>query len=381
VSTKAQTLVSPVAFAEHRLRAFEATGADRDNVPAFISSPSMMGLFASLNLRNERDFLQVNQFDLMRLEEKNGKKTFPVSDTYGQRIFFARHFSLPEKQIEIVQQIRMMMRAALRMGRPVHVFRGLPTQQNAFFHIDAAPDVIRRAIGGNSLRIEQIRPAIEVLQVIEDLADMGGAGLELALRYADPETRFAAACEGIVAFERLSEDKQKSKAWLRSRLLDVTRDEEISMSQNDNVIIDFARAMTAIQEAPRRDSSNSIKTLGMRVALDAVEDTLNEVHQAGRESLIAGIAGQLQNEFERAGRVQWIGKVHGNPFPVHKAMEAAEIFVDAVWMKAFSGKAPASKARRIAMAIYQVAFENEHRLKFEARKSAEAEITDIETIK
>lgn len=380
-SPKAQTLVSPVAVAEHRLRTLEGVGVGFGSVPAFISSPSMMGLFASLNLRNERDFLQINQFDLMRLEEKNGKMTFPVSDIYGHRIFFARHFSLPEKQLEIAQQIRMMMRAALRMGRPVHVFRGLPTPQNAFFHIDAAPDVIRRAIGGNSLRIEQIQPAIEILQVIEDLADMGGAGLELAFRYADPETRFTAACEGIVAFERLSDDKKKQKASLRWLLLEVTRDEEISMSQNDNVIIDFARAMATIQEAPRRDASNSIKTLGMRVALEAVEDSVNEVHQTGRESLIAGIAGKLQTEFERAGRVQWIGKSHGNPFPVRKAMEAAEIFVDKVWMEAFSGKAPASKARRIAMAIYQVAFENEHRLKFEARKAAEAVTSDIETIK
>ena len=340
----------------------------------------MMGLFASLNLRNDKDFMQINQYDLMRLEDKNGKKAWPVTDTYGQRIFFSRHFSMPEKQLDIIQQIRMMMRSALRMGRPVHVFRGLLTPQNAFFHIDAVPGVIRRAIGGNSLRIEQIRPALEILGITEELADLNGVGLEVAIRFADPETRFGAACEALVAMERLPEDKQKQKVSLRWKLQNTTRDEEIRMSQNDNVIISFARAMTAIQESPRRDASNSIKTMGMRVALEAVDECVNEIHQPGRESMIAGIAGKMQLEFERAGRVNWIGKPHGNPFPVQKAVAAATVFVDDVWTTAFSGRSPASKARRIAMAIYQISFENEHRARFDARReeASGAELTETD---
>lgn len=376
-SAKSQTLVSPIAQAEHRLRTLQGKGAGFDKVPAFISSPSMMGLFASLNLRNDRDFLQINQFDLMRLEEKNGKQAWPVTDTYGQRIFFARHFSLPEKQLEIIEQIRMMMRAALRMGRPVHVFRGLPTPQNAFFHIDAAPDVIRRAMGGNSLRIEQLRPAIEVLEMVEELCDINWIGLEVAMRFADPATRFGAACEAMVALERLADEKQKQKSGLRARLQAVTREKETAMTHNENAIISFAQAMAAIQEAPRRDASNSVKTMGIRVALEAVEECVNEVHQAGRDSLIAGIAGKMQLEFERAGRVNWIGRAHGNPFPVQKAMEAATTFVDQVWAHAFSGRSPASKARRIAFAIYQISFENEHRSKFDARRTAQAEADTV----
>lgn len=377
-SARSQTLVSPVAFAEHRLRTLEGNGIGFGTVPAFISSPSMMGLFASLNLRNDRDFLQINQFDLMRLEEKNGKKAWPVTDTFGQRIFFARHFSLPEKQLEIIQQIRMMLRSALRMGRPVHVFRGLPTPQTAFFHIDTVPDVIRRAIGGNSLRIEQIRPAIEVLETIEELADLSGIGLEVALRFADPETRFGAACEALVGLERLPDDKQKQKIGLRSRLQAATRRKELAMSQNENVIIAFAQSMAGIQEAPRRGASNNIKTLGMRIALEAVEECVNQIHQTGRESLIAGVAGKMQLEFERASRVNWIGRSYDNPFPMQKAMDAATLFVDEVWVRAFSGRSPASKARRIAMAVYQIAFENEHRSRFEARRAAQTDAAEAD---
>lgn len=370
-SSKSQTLVSPIALAEHRLRTIQGEGAGFGSIPAYISSPSSLGLFASLQLQNERSFLEINQFDLMRLEEKGGKRPVPVTDMYGQRIFFARHFALPARQIEIIQQIRMMMRSALRMGRPVHVFRGLPSPQNAFFHIDAAPDLIRRAIGGGSLRIEQLPDAIETLRLVEELADMNSVGPEVALRFADPETRFGAACEALVAIDRLPEDKQKQKVGLRWRLMNITRDKEIRMSQNENVLIAFARAMTGIQEAPRRDASNNVKTMGLRIALEAVEECHNEIHQTGRDSLIAAIAGKMQMDFERAGRVNWIGKPQGNPFPAHRAMEAATLFVDEVWPKAFSGRSPASKARRIATAIYQIAFENEHRRRFDERRANE----------
>jgi hypothetical protein len=375
-SSKSQTLVSPIAFAEHRLRTLQEEGAGFGSVPAHISSPSSLGLFASLQLRDERSFLEINQFDLMRLEEKGEKRPVPVTDMYGQRIFFARHFALPEKQIEIIQQIRMMMRSALRMGRPVHVFRGLPSPQNAFFHIDAAPDLIRRAIGGGSLRIEQIPDAIETLKLVEELADMNSVGPEVAMRFADPETRFGAACEALVAIDRLPEDKQKQKTGLRWRLTNITRDKEIRMSQNENVLIAFAQAMAGIQEAPRRDASNSVKTMGLRIALEAVEGCRNDIHQTGRESLIAAVAGMMQNEFERAGRVNWIGKPQGNPFPTRRATEAATLFVDEVWAKAFSGRSPASKARRIATAVYQIAFENEHRRRFDERRANEPATTE-----
>ncbi len=372
-STKSQTLVSPVAFAEHRLRTLQSEGVGFGTVPAYISSPSMMGLFASLNLQKDRDFLQINQFDLMRLEEKNGKKPWPVTDTYGHRIFFARHFSLPEKQIEIVAMIRMMLRSSLRMGRPVHVFRGLPVPNPAFFHIDAAPDVILRAIGGNSLRLEQIRPAIETLEIIEQLADINGIGLEVAMRFADPETRFAASCEALVGLTRLTEEKQKQTIGLRLRLQDITREMEATMSGTDDAIIAYALAMTGIQEAPRREASNSIKTTGMRLALEAIEGCINGVHQTSREAMIAAIVGKLQDEFERSTRLNWIGRGRGNPFPSVRANEVAALFVDRVWTEAFLRRAPASKTRRIAMAIYQVTFENEHRRQTEERFAARAE--------
>ena len=186
--------------------------------------------------------------------------------------------------------------------------------------------------------------------------------------------------EALVGFERLSDEKQKQEIGLRMKLQAATRERTLPMSNTENVIVAFAQAMAGIQEGPRRDTSNNVKTLGLRVALEAVEECVNEVHQSGRESMIAAVAGKMQLEFERSGRVNWIGRNHDNPFPSQRAYEAATLFVDEVWAKAFSGRSPASKARRIAMAIYQISFENEHRRRFEERKAAQAEAAEAETL-
>ncbi|MCG5508764.1 hypothetical protein [Ectothiorhodospira lacustris] len=357
-SSRSQTLVSPAAAAEHRLRTLMGEGRSGE-VPAYISSPTMMGLFASLNMKADADFLQINHYDLMRQEIKPGKTVWPEAQTYGQRIMFARHVTIPAKTEEVIALARMMMQSALRLSRPVHVFKGLPTPENAYVHFDFLPGAVERGIGGRSLRLEQIPDAIDRLRILEQMIAIPNLGLEVTLRYADPATRFAAACEALAVINRLPEDKQKQLAHLKMTLKSIVRSPDTPMTSTDNVLIDFARAMTRVQAAPSRNASNSERTLGLKVALDAIESCAGEIHQTGTETLIAAIAGGLENEFERSSRLAWRGKDKGLHFPRKAAFEAATLFVEKVWPIAFQSRPPASKARRIALAVYQVAFENE----------------------
>ncbi len=62
------------------------------------------------------------------------------------------------------------------------------------------------------MRLEQIPPAIELLRALEAMSETPNLGLELALRYADPTTRFAAACEALAVLNRLSDDKLNNSA-------------------------------------------------------------------------------------------------------------------------------------------------------------------------
>ncbi|WP_205619216.1 hypothetical protein [Neomegalonema perideroedes] len=355
--TKSQTLVSAPAAAEHRLRSLMSEGRGGGDVPAYVSTPTMMGLFASLNMEADQDFLQIDHYDLARLEAKPGKEVYPETQTYGQRVMFARHVSIPPKTADAVKLARMMMQAALRLGRPVHVFKGLPTPNNAYVHFDFLPGAIERGMGGASLRLEQLPDALRLLGLIEDMADAPNLGLELALRFADPATRFAAACEALAALNRLPEDKLKTSP-LPHPLRHFVRSPDIPMTKSDELLIDYARSMTRIQTAPKREASNSERSLGLRIALEAIDECA-EIGQIGPESFKAGIAGKLEEEFERSSRLAWRGKEKGLPFPRKAAMETATLFVERLWPEVFKNRQPAAKARRISLAIYQVAFDNE----------------------
>ncbi|NYS26392.1 hypothetical protein HUK65_15505 [Rhodobacteraceae bacterium 2376] len=357
-SSKSQTLVAAPAAAEHRLRSLLGEGRSGD-VPAYISTPTAMGLFATLNMAASQDFLQLDQYDLARLEVKPGKLVYPESQTFGQLLMFGRHVSIPTKTAESVKMARMMILAAQRMGRPVHVFRGLPEPQNAFVHFDFLPPAIERGLGGRSLRIEQLPGAARMLRVVEEMMETSNIGIEVALRFADPATRFGAACEALATINRMTEAAAARLTSLKITLQETARSRDIPMTETDNVIIDFARAMTRVQGAPRREASNAERTLGLRIALEALESCVKTINQNGTETIVAAIAGSLENEFDRSSRMAWRGKERGLLFPRKAAAEAATIFVEKVWPVAFKSRPPASKARRIAMAVYQVAFETE----------------------
>lgn len=375
--TKSQTLVSAPAAAEHRLRSLMGEGRGGGDIPAYVSTPTMMGLFASLNMEADQDFLQIDHYDLARLEAKPGKEVYPETQTYGQRVMFARHVSIPPKATEALKLARMMMQAALRLGRPVHVFKGLPTPSNAYVHFDFLPGAIERGLGGASLRLEQIPEALRLLGLIEEMAETPNLGLELALRFADPATRFAAACEALAALNRLPEDKLKTSP-LPPPLRHLVRSPDAPMTKSDELLIDYAKSMTRIQTAPKRDASNSELSLGLRVALEAIGECA-VIGQTGPESLKAAIAGKLEQEFERSSRLAWRGKDRGLPFPRRAAMETATLFVERIWPEVFQKRQPAAKARRISLAIYQVAFDTESwrprakPLDEEAREAAQAD--------
>ena len=359
--TVRQTLVSPPAAAEHRLRTIMREGRrGKEGTPAYVSSPSMMGLFASLNMKADDTDLHIDHYDLTRLETEAGKPVYPEAQTYGHRVFFARHASVPTKlivakgkEIGAITFARMMMQAALRLGRPVHVFKGSPTPNNAYVHFDFLPGAIVRGMGGASLRLEQVPDAIHLLDMVERIAKTPNISLEIVLRFADPETRFAAACEALVILNRLPEDKARQD--LSCRLRSFIRSPDTRMTKSDQILIDYARAMTRVQAPPKRDASNSELALGMRVALEAV-DQADLIGQTAPESLKLAIAGRLEEEFERSTRLAWRGRMHNIRFPRDAALEAATLFAERVWPDAFQSRPPAAKARRIALAIYQVAF-------------------------
>ena len=358
-----RTLVAPMAAAEHRLRALLAS-QPRGDMPVFVSSPTSAGLFASLSLSDGRGLDRYSLYDLVRVKPAPNKKVFLNEDAHEKRIAIGRHDAMPQRMVGsgtapgLISFVRIVIEAAMRSGRAIHVFRGLPTRTNAFVAFDFLTPQFADGIGGAELRLEQLPQASSFLGSIERIAETTGLGLEIALRVLDLETRFGAACETLVMIDRLEENTQRTLGPVRKFLLDIARDPTMQTNPHDSVIVEFASIMAYVQAAPRRGASNSERDLGMRVALTQTDEAAR-IGQTSRESLICAIAAGLENEFSRSSRLEWRGKKFDRQFPSRRAREAAEVFVERVWPHAFASAPPAGRARRVALAIYRTAFETE----------------------
>ena len=358
---RASTLVSAPIAAEYRLRALEM-GRTKGVVPVLVSSPGNAGLFASLKIRVTPSIDRYSLYDIMRLESKARQKLYIDYECYESRTTIGRYDALPQRMAGtgntpgLISFVKIVIDSAMRTGRAIHVFRGLPVQTNAFVAFDCLTNQLAQAIGGAELRLEQLPFASKILRQIESIIQTSGLGLDMALRIIDPVTRFGAACEALTIIDRLNEADRKRLGSLSSYLLQIARNQTMQTNPHDSVVVEFAKAIARIQAAPSRNSSNNEKILGMRIALTQIDDA-SRIGQTSKESLVAAIVTGLENEFERSGRLEWRGKKFNLPFPTRKAREAAEVFVDRVWPHAFDCRSPASRERRIATAIYRTAFE------------------------
>ena len=362
-SPKRETLVSPLALAEHRLRSIRVRRpSGQPDVPILISSPTSAGLFASLVYVHNDLPPEFSLFDALRTENrKPDKLVFRDVDNLSRRYRIGRYESLPnrmasrDRDIGIITFVKMVFETAQRIGRPIHVFRGLPRPEPGYVSFDFLPEHLVAALGGTSFRIEQLPSRIHLLRVIEEIASIAGMGLELAARIADPETRFAAACDAIMRIDRMDEGKANARSFLRHSLLNLLEDKETMSTESDNVIVRFAESMSHVQRAPIRSDGDTVPEMGLREALDAVE-AAGQLGQVSRDSLIHAVMGSLDKELARKNLFS--SKTTRKETTLESSLlAAAEIFVDDVWPKAFGNTSPPSRQRRIALAIYRISFE------------------------
>ena len=321
LSTKRQTLVSRVAEAEHRLRTIRNGGTtDRDDVPAYVSSPTSAGLFWSLRTSKgpQRD---LTLYDVVRAKREAGKTLLIEGDAAeaGTRDMIGRYAAVPAHLAKrgnvpgLLGFAAIVVDAALRAGRSIHVFRGLPRPSNAFVLIDCLPRPIERAFveqfGSPDLRLEDLPAASSLLRLAEEVADTSGLGPDVAMDLMSPRTRLAAGCVAVSVLERADADKTRA---LRARIRTLTRKSLMDASPDDP-ILSFARAMSRVQAAPRRGASGAELEFGLRAAVEAVAGA-HRIDHGSRESLVAAVAGGARGRAR--ARPRWLaGPREGGAVP------------------------------------------------------------------
>ena len=364
-SPSGDTHLCPVCLAELQLRRkaqedFKGGG----DLPPLVSSPSTTGLFGGLSFRREDAEVSMGLNDLNRLDLKKGA-VYEGLDCQQKRIRLARLETLPNRDAELVTQLRMTLKAVRRLGRPIHIFRGAPRRHPSIFYSDALPPWLEQLLGEDSLRIEQLPEALRALKLFEELAGAEGLGIEWAKQFAEPDPviKLGALCVAWAqAVDRRNRDTKKKHMWdsiekgARERALLLLRDgggEPVSLKDSRDPLIRLAWLASRIQKRrSTRDSTNK-QLLCWKTALDFYPGAERSTSQ-DRSALILGLAGTLEEELTR--KKDAAAKKHRDDVPLHDAcIEFARHFASEVWQKVFKAKEPTSREQRRAAAIYRFA--------------------------
>jgi len=363
-SASGDTHLCPVCLAELKLRqmAQEEFKGSKE-LPPLISSPTTTGLFGRMAFEEEKSLVSMGINDLNRIEIKKGK-VYEGLDCQIQRIRLARLETLPARDQELVTQLRMMLVAVRRLGRPIHVFRGAPYRHPAIFYSDSLPAWLKRLLGGNSLRIEQLSSALSDLKLFDALANARGLGIEWAKQLADPapSVKLGALCvawsmgvdrqgHGSSDHEwKMIESETRQRALV---LIKNTGGKPMKLKDNKDPLIRLAWLASRIQKRrSARDSANK-QLLCWKTALDFLTAAGRPV-STDSTALTLGLAGSLEEELTR--KEDAAAKKFRDNQPLGEAcIEFAKHFLDEVWEKVFGSREPTSREQRRATAIYRFA--------------------------
>lgn len=365
-SEKAHTNISSSSIAEHkeRSRAHEIQKGRAGGVPTLISSPTTMGLFGGLGLQVDRAMGAMSIYNLNCLEIKKGTVLKGI-EMYQGRYRMARLETFPEKTKDQVHFLEMLLKATRRIGRPMHLFRGLPVKQNSYFYFDAMPTVFRKLFSFRQMKegtsrnekgllLEEIPKALEALAMAKSIMETHGMGYDVLKLYADQKTQFKAICLLWSHLRKNDDEKSRMGGSLYAQYEKITEDNNM-LTEQDGAVVKLGKAATGIQKRPFGQSSANKELLVFKLCFDTASAAMKELKELDKVSLINAIAGELETNLDRKDEVA-ASKYRDGKTLIDGCIEVARLFVEEVWIGVLGGKSPGQKTKRILSSIYRIAF-------------------------
>jgi len=370
---KAHTNISPISLAEYQLRVQIHSGKhnadkvqtvrDLDNAATLIYSPATMGLFGGLAMDIDQDMQTLSLRDLSEFEIKS---THIIGiEHYTARYRITRFEYLPGKMAEQVNQLHQFLKATQRLGRPIHIFRGLPTANRAFFYYDAMPSLLAELLSDgtgnkNELRLEQIPAAIRRLELAKCLLETWGYGYNALQLYANPKTRFRSICFAWCGF-------YEKQGWIANRLAleyqSYFKEGELKMTANvtekDGVMVKLGRVAAKIQAYPHKgfQASKTEQTMVFDQCFAVLSEGLRiPKSQIDRLSLINGIAERLEIMLARRHNVLASNEHRPQMTFQEACVEVSTLFVDQFWIEVMGRRYPSQDNMRFLKSVYRMSF-------------------------
>jgi hypothetical protein len=366
----AETYLSPVSYAEYRLRAarFAKLRRPGGGIALRLSSPTAGGIFSlTINSMNDQEY---GLFDMVRSDRS--KPVYQALEAYQTRTNLGRFETMPRHFADRaegkrstpgrVSFIRIAMEAALRYGRPVHLFSGLPHPRPEYFYCDCMDPEIRALLGKDGFRIEELADAITKLDILDTISgprrDRKLGLVDVAKSFCLPSTRFTAACLAWV----MARDRDDAAPPAISALHEYIEHEVAKMDQDNTIAppVLLGRLANMIQRRPGWDASAKDETFLIDMALEGALYAYKNGWR-DREGLIAEVAGRIRIDGERrqeGARGFYSASTNREAGQsVADAIESfAEGFVDRAWFGTFKGRPPSAGDLRNFMAAYRWTF-------------------------
>jgi len=365
---RADAHISPIAFAEYRLRSKKENakiakygGIPSKDVPVSLMSPVNFGFFGSQYMKSNLGTEDFGLFDIARFDKKGGKLTIDPISLYDISARIGRFENVGNSFVDQIDFFKRAIESAIRLGRPIHIFSGLPHLVPDFFYADCLGRNLESLLGNSGLRIEELKPALNKLNILLYLATSpkdGGLGqVELAKAFCYPAQRFHAAILAWLLAIRSETPKQSIVNVLFNDIIP----EELRKMANIPPEVKLAKLARGVQRAVLSTDSNNTQEFIIRTAFEEAE----KLYANGRrtaEELIGPITEIIYREAQRKHNSSgfFSGK-HTRPEGVSvedQLRKVVEVFVNDVWFGLLNGRPCKHAYKRQIFAAYLYGFKN-----------------------
>lgn len=352
------THLSPVSIAEHRKRAAVAVAMGKNvaGIPVSIYVPTTAGLFGGYLTHDHKHFNELGVLDFSRLMTAKGK-IFEGVELHQSRCRVARLERFPDRlastktKVGQIAFLRMAVFACMRLGRPLHIFRGLPMARKDFFYVDFMPEILLALLRKKSFRLEELPMVYDNLETIEQISAIDGYGIEAARLFCYPGSHLDGMA--LAAWKLARNDKNPVlRTKLEFRFFKLI--EEDRMTEKQKALIQLGKAAARIQRGVTAIASTNEQLLVYRICFETLETCLKD-HLADGENLIHAITGELEHNLVRKNKAKAKSGAEDKAL-LYRCQEVAQVFVNAYWINHLDRKLPNQSVKRIHQSIYRMAF-------------------------